>query len=40
MQPDKDPQAAPVSAHGTRRAVSLLLYAAAPEKRHLWWGCA
>jgi ATP-binding cassette subfamily B protein/ATP-binding cassette subfamily C protein/ATP-binding cassette subfamily B multidrug efflux pump len=40
MQPDKDPQAAPVSAHGTRRAVSLLLHAAAPEKRHLWWGCA
>ena len=29
----------PISAANTRQAIALLRQAAAPEHRHLWWGC-
>ena len=43
MPPDHDPQSSranPVTPRNTRRAVALLLHAAAPERRHLLLGTA
>lgn len=43
MPPDNDPQSgttSPVTPRNTRRAVALLLHAAAPERRHLLLGTA